>query len=387
MAGAQRWRPGTPDTARIQTTRIAATTSIRARFHLGGRGACSREQTGPAQPLAAGGGGTDTARPFTGCRDGPSVGNMVRQARHSGAADGGPGHRLSGLLLPLQEETNPDDPADPEIPAVEPPAGASSAAGRLRWKVGSNAVLIILAMLASAVLIVVIHAMSQQLANENVAAAPSQQVRVPINGSTGVSGAAAGGSAAETRDSPPPARSQPETAVPNRGSPGPSDLTRGNSGSAVLVHVAGAVVHPGVVELPSGSRVYQAIAAAGGELPEAAVDAVNLAAVLQDGEQLFIRTKDQAAAAPGPGAQGGAAGAAGAPPGGAALGSAAGTIVNLNTAGLEELMTLPKVGPVLAQRILDFRRQHGTFATAQELDAVDGIGPKLLASLLPLLTV
>ncbi|WP_312875920.1 helix-hairpin-helix domain-containing protein [Arthrobacter terrae] len=175
--------------------------------------------------------------------------------------------------------------------------------------------------------------------------------------------------------------------MPNPGSPGPSSPTAGNSGSSVLVHVAGAVVHPGVVELPSGSRVYQAIAAAGGELPEAAADAVNLAAVLQDGEQLFIRTKDQAAAVPGPGAQSGAAGAAGPPPGGAVIGPTAGTIVDLNTAGLAELMTLPRVGPVLAQRILDFRRQHGTFATAQELDAVDGIGPKLLASLLPLLRV
>lgn len=139
--------------------------------------------------------------------------------------------------------------------------------------------------------------------------------------------------------------------------------------------------------LPSGSRVYQAIAAVGGELPEAAVDAVNLAAVLQDGEQLFIRTKDQAAAAPGLGAQGGAPDTPGAPHGGAVVGSAAAGLVNLNSAGLQELMTLPKVGPVLGQRILDFRRQHGKFASAQELDAVDGIGPKLLATLLPLLTV
>ncbi|MCY0903746.1 helix-hairpin-helix domain-containing protein [Arthrobacter sp. H14-L1] len=175
--------------------------------------------------------------------------------------------------------------------------------------------------------------------------------------------------------------------MPNPAYPGQTNLTGGNTGSAVLVHVAGAVVHPGVVMLPSGSRVYQAIAAVGGELPEAAVDAVNLAAVLQDGEQLFIRTKDQAAAAPGLGAQGGAPDTPGAPHGGAVVGSAAAGLVNLNSAGLQELMTLPKVGPVLGQRILDFRRQHGKFASAQELDAVDGIGPKLLATLLPLLTV
>ncbi|WP_267544455.1 helix-hairpin-helix domain-containing protein [Arthrobacter sp. H14-L1] len=308
---------------------------------------------------------------------------MVRQAKHSCAADGGAGHRLSGLLLPLAEPTSTDVPANSEIAAAEPAVVSSWPAGRLRWRVGSNAVLIILAVLASAVLVLVLHAMGQQLANDNVAAAPSVQVRVPSNGQTG---ATADGASASAPGAP-LAGSQTQGAMPNPAYPGQTNLTGGNTGSAVLVHVAGAVVHPGVVMLPSGSRVYQAIAAVGGELPEAAVDAVNLAAVLQDGEQLFIRTKDQAAAAPGLGAQGGAPDTPGAPHGGAVVGSAAAGLVNLNSAGLQELMTLPKVGPVLGQRILDFRRQHGKFASAQELDAVDGIGPKLLATLLPLLTV
>ena len=66
---------------------------------------------------------------------------------------------------------------------------------------------------------------------------------------------------------------------------------------------------------------------------------------------------------------------------------AGGGKINLNTAGVEELGTLPRVGPVLAQRIVDWRRQHGRFKTVQELDAVDGIGPKLLEALLPLVEV
>ena len=73
--------------------------------------------------------------------------------------------------------------------------------------------------------------------------------------------------------------------------------------------------------------------------------------------------------------------------GSAGSAAAGGTKINLNTAGIEELSTLPRVGPVLAQRIVDWRKQHGRFQTVDELDAVDGVGPKLLEALLPLVRV
>ncbi len=237
--------------------------------------------------------------------------------------------------------------------------------------------LIILALLASGVLVLLLPTMGRQLAPESVDAGPSVKVKVPDSSAVaGPSGAPA--SSAGSADA---AGTAAGTGDGTGKSPGKSD--RG----AVLIHVAGAVAHPGVVELPAGSRVYQAIAAAGGELPDAAVDAVNLAAVLTDGEQLMILTRDQAAAAPAAGAFTGTSGGAN-PPGVNPPGALPSAVrVNLNTAAVQELMTLPKVGPVLAQRIVDFRQQHGKFGTIQELDAVDGIGPKLLAALLPLVTV
>ena len=149
------------------------------------------------------------------------------------------------------------------------------------------------------------------------------------------------------------------------------------------MHVAGAVVRAGIVELPRGSRLHEAIAAAGGSAPGADPDQLNLAAVLEDGQKVLVpRQGETAPAAPAP------AGGARRPGQPRADGSvpAAGKI-NLNTAGAEELATLPRVGPVLAQRIVDWRKQHGHFQRVEELDAVDGLGPKLLEALLPLVRV
>lgn len=149
------------------------------------------------------------------------------------------------------------------------------------------------------------------------------------------------------------------------------------SGSAhadtVLVHVAGAVQAPGVVELAAGSRVFEVLDKAGGALPEAELSAVNLAAVVQDGQQILIpRTGEPlqppaGASAPKQGAQD--------------------VLVNLNTADVPELEELPRVGPVLAERIVEWRTQHGPFARPEDLDAVPGIGPAMLESLVPLVTV
>jgi len=150
----------------------------------------------------------------------------------------------------------------------------------------------------------------------------------------------------------------------------------------VVVHVAGHVAAPGVVELDSGARVFQAIAEAGGASSDADLSAVNLARVLVDGEQVYV---------PAPGEQvPGVAGAVGGGPAGGGAASGTGTTggpVNLNTASLADLDGLPGIGPVLAERILAWRQEHGRFTLVDELGEVEGIGPTLLGRLRDLVTV
>lgn len=164
--------------------------------------------------------------------------------------------------------------------------------------------------------------------------------------------------------------------------PGASDIPgAGGMAGVVIIHVAGAVVAPGVVELPAGSRVHQAVAAAGGGTPAADLNRLNLAAVLADGQKLYVPQAGEQIPA--------GQSATGAQPSGGDSGSgdpAAGK-VNINTAGIEELDSLPKVGPVLAQRIVDWRKEHGPFKAVEELDAVDGVGAKMLETLLPLVGI
>ncbi|GAA1968407.1 hypothetical protein GCM10009798_31150 [Nocardioides panacihumi] len=151
-------------------------------------------------------------------------------------------------------------------------------------------------------------------------------------------------------------------------------------GSAtVTVDIAGKVRHPGVLDLPTGSRVVDAIAAAGGARPGADLSSLNRARVLVDGEQILV------GAPGGRAASGAAAGApseaAGATPGGPDV------LVDLNTATLDELDTLPGVGPVTAQAILDYRTQHGGFGSVDELLDVDRIGEATLSRIAPHVTV
>jgi competence protein ComEA len=137
----------------------------------------------------------------------------------------------------------------------------------------------------------------------------------------------------------------------------------------VVVDVVGAVVAPGLYRLDDGSRVADAVALAGGATRKANLSAVNLAALLVDGTQIVVPRKgEQAPVAAGGGAASGSAGAPGGP-------------IHLNTASLEELETIPGVGPVTAQRIIDFREQNGPFRSVDELDAVSGIGPKRMEQL------
>ncbi|WP_258190894.1 ComEA family DNA-binding protein [Arthrobacter sp. PAMC25284] len=137
------------------------------------------------------------------------------------------------------------------------------------------------------------------------------------------------------------------------------------------------------MELPAGSRLFEAIAAAGGGTDVADPARLNLAAVLADGQKVIVPAlgePDQAYTPPD-----GTAGSGMKPDAGGQLpGSGK---INLNTADVAELGTLPRVGPVLAQRIVDWRQQHGRFTSVEELDAVEGVGPKMLAALRPLVAI
>ncbi|MEV7926281.1 helix-hairpin-helix domain-containing protein [Kitasatospora sp. NPDC088779] len=162
--------------------------------------------------------------------------------------------------------------------------------------------------------------------------------------------------------------------------PGPDSVSAADpvgagGGAVVVVDIGGRVHLAGLHTLPGGSRVADALRAAGGPLPETDTRSLNLARVLTDGEQILVGEPAQASA-PGAGAGNG-------PP-------AAGTSrppVSLNRAGLEQLDALPGVGPTLAQRILAYRTSHGSFRTLDQLRQVSGIGARTFAELRPLLTL
>jgi competence protein ComEA len=153
--------------------------------------------------------------------------------------------------------------------------------------------------------------------------------------------------------------------------PAPSVGEAAETSATVVVSVVGRVRSPGLVTLPTGARVADAIAAAGGLLPGTDGSSVNLAAVVSDGEQVAVGV---------PGAAGGAAPTSAGPAGPPEK-------VNLNSATVADLDGLPGIGPVLAQRIIDYRDQQGPFASVDQLDDVPGIGPAIFAQLTKLVTV
>ncbi len=127
-----------------------------------------------------------------------------------------------------------------------------------------------------------------------------------------------------------------------------------SSTTLVVVHVCGAVKRPGVYNLPPGSRVYEAVEKAGGAKPQAQLDGVNLARLLADGEQVYIPRRGESLSAP--------------------LTSNQTSLIDLNRATAEELESLPGIGEALAERILKYREENGSFQSIQELREVKGIG-------------
>jgi competence protein ComEA len=141
--------------------------------------------------------------------------------------------------------------------------------------------------------------------------------------------------------------------------------------TAVVVDVVGAVRRPGLYRLAQGARIADAVSRAGGATRKADLALINLAAPLADGEQVVVPRRGSAL----PVAPSGATGSSATP------GVPAGGPVHLSTATLEQLDSLPGIGPVTAQKILDYRQEHGAFTSVDELDAVPGIGPARLDQL------
>ena len=153
--------------------------------------------------------------------------------------------------------------------------------------------------------------------------------------------------------------------------------TASATGAGIVVDVEGAVRSPGVYTLPAGSRVIDAVRIAGGATSRADLGSINLARPIADGERVYVpRRGEQPPADPGGG--GGASGAS--------SGSSGGK-VNINTASESELESLPGIGQVLAQRIVDYRTQHGPFHDVKDLLKVEGIGQKKFDSLKDYVTV
>ena len=147
---------------------------------------------------------------------------------------------------------------------------------------------------------------------------------------------------------------------------GPSAPPSSGEHADVVVYVSGAVASPGVLTLPSSSRVIDAITAAGGAMPEADLESINLARILVDGEQIRVGVVGESP-----------------PPASAGTGTDAQACVRLATATETELQTLPGVGPALAQRIISYRATHPRLTSVEELDDVPGIGPSLIEKIRP----
>jgi competence protein ComEA len=236
---------------------------------------------------------------------------------------------------------------------AEPPDGWR---GLLRWDPGRRGVLAL-----GLAVVVVLAATGWWLAAR-------RPTSMPIAASDG--GASALGSASASVAVPSPPDVTP-TATSVGTSPTPSAVA-----GSVVVDVAGKVRRPGIYTLSAGSRIFDAVRAAGGARRGASTTALNLAAPLQDGEQIVVGVAGgvTAATVPAPVGSVGGSGVPGAP-------------VDLNTATLDQLEALPGIGPVLGQNILDWRAAHGTFGTVEQLQDVSGIGPAKFGELKNLVSV
>lgn len=238
----------------------------------------------------------------------------------------------------------------PAPSAVDSAGHSTAPVARIRTRGWSGPALRGLALLTAAVVAISGYAAWQ--------ARPRAIVEAPLTLATGP--ALTGGEPGPTVDA--------GSAGSGPAAPTPAQPTPPAAPAEVVVHVTGLVVRPGLVRLPAGSRVADAIAEAGGVTQRRAAESVNLARVLADGEQVVVSLT------PGP---------SGSPP----VGAAAPTVLDLNAATAESLDGLPGIGPVIAARIVAWRAMNGPFRTVDELGEVSGIGDAILTQLRPLVRV
>ncbi len=156
------------------------------------------------------------------------------------------------------------------------------------------------------------------------------------------------------------------------------DVKREEDPQRIVVHVVGAVAHPGVYEVKDGQRVADAVAVAGGATANSRLDLINLAAPLHDGVKIYIPSEEDARRYPAPSLSGQAGDSVG------AMGE--GKVV-LNSATVAELDRLPGIGPALAKRIVDFREKNGPFERLEDLQQVPGIGPAKFQEMREMMTL
>ncbi|HIX01112.1 MAG TPA: ComEA family DNA-binding protein, partial [Candidatus Nesterenkonia stercoripullorum] len=164
--------------------------------------------------------------------------------------------------------------------------------------------------------------------------------------------------------------------------------TSSEAGQAqAIVHVIGAVQEPGVVEIPAGARIFEAVDAAGGVSKDAALEGINMAAPIHDGMLIWVPTREELEEGAAPPAEsvgepGSSSGSAAGAPGSSGSGaSGSGGAINVNTADETQLQELSGIGPALAQRIIEHRESNGPFTSLEDLGAVRGIGPVILEDL------
>ncbi|MFI7579090.1 helix-hairpin-helix domain-containing protein [Kocuria kalidii] len=306
----------------------------------------------------------------------PATGPTTPAAPGTGSASGttgctAPAERLAALLA--------EAGTAPAAPGTDPPAGHRSGgapSGTVpahRWEVATRTrvppSLLLIALLALAGLAWTVLGPGAAGPDPDAAALPA---------------------IAEADLDPGTAAGAPNGAPSGAGAPPPGTSARPSPGPTLYVHVTGEVARPGVVPLEAGARVVDAVEAAGGLTDGAVTETVNLAAPVTDGQQVLVPDADAAPAPglpPAPGAPAATGEQGGAPAAAGVQGAAPAGLLDLNTATAADLETLPRVGPVLAGRIVAFRGEHGGFAAVADLDAVPGIGPALMEALTPLVTV